>query len=261
MNFKEAMEKAMTSRGMFETQAEAVMKQIIENNDTRMGRAFDLVIQLLIVVSLVTFSVETLPNLSSASERWLHRIEVVTVLIFTVEYLLRLYLADRKPAFIFSFFGVIDLLAILPFYIASGVDLRSVRAFRFLRLFRAFKIVRYSKAIRRFHRAFVIAKEELVLFVIVTLMLLYFSAVGIYYFENEAQPDKFASVFHSLWWSVATLTTVGYGDIYPITVGGRIFTFFVLFVGLGVVAVPAGLLASALSKARAMEDASEATRR
>jgi len=139
--------------------------------------------------------------------------------------------------------------------------LRSVRAFRFLRLFRAFKIVRYSKAIRRFHRAFVIAKEELVLFVIVTLMLMYFSAVGIYYFENETQPEKFASVFHSLWWSVATLTTVGYGDIYPVTVGGRIFTFCVLLIGLGIVSVPAGLVASALSKARAMEDAGEAVRR
>ena len=81
-------------------------------------------------------------------------------------------------------------------------------------------------------------------------MLLYLSAVGIYYFENTAQPDVFSSVFHSLWWAVATLTTVGYGDIYPITVGGRIFTFLILMIGLGVVAVPAGLLASALSKVR-----------
>ncbi len=149
------------------------------------------------------------------------------------------------------------MLAILPFYVASGIDLRSIRAFRFLRLFRAFKIVRYSKAIQRFHRAFIIAREELVLFIIVTLMLLYFAAVGIYYFENEAQPDKFASVFHSLWWSVATLTTVGYGDIYPVTVGGKIFTFVVLLIGLGIVSISAGLVASALSKARAMEEASD----
>jgi voltage-gated potassium channel len=80
-------------------------------------------------------------------------------------------------------------------------------------------------------------------------------AVGIYYFENGEQPDKYASVFHSLWWSVATLTTVGYGDIYPVTIGGKVFTFAVLLLGLGVVSVPAGLVASALSKARAMEDA------
>ena len=96
-------------------------------------------------------------------------------------------------------------------------------------------------------------KEELVLYSLVTLMLLYFAAVGIYYFEYEAQPEAFRSVFHSLWWAVSTLTTVGYGDVYPITTGGRMFTFGVLMVGLGVVAVPAGLLSSALSKARELE--------
>ncbi len=85
---------------------------------------------------------------------------------------------------------------------------------------------------------------------------MYLSAVGIHYFENAAQPEQFKFVFHSLWWSVATLTTVGYGDIYPITAGGRIFTFFVLMIGLGVVAIPAGLVASALSQAR-KDEASE----
>ena len=77
--------------------------------------------------------------------------------------------------------------------------------------------------------------------------------VGIYYFENPAQPEAFRSVFHSLWWALATLTTVGYGDIYPITVGGRIFTFFILMIGLGVVAVPAGVVASTLGEARKQE--------
>jgi voltage-gated potassium channel len=230
------------------------LRRMVEENDTRRGRAFDLVIQALIVVSLVTFAVETLPDLSARAQWWLRAVEIVTVVLFTIEYLLRIVVAERKLKFIFSFYGIIDLLAILPFYLAPGVDLRSIRVLRFLRLFRAFKIVRYSKAIRRFHRAFVIAREELVLFVIVTLILLYFSAVGIYYFENEAQPEQFASVFHSLWWSVATLTTVGYGDIYPVTVGGKIFTFLVLLVGLGIVSVPAGLVASALSKAREAEE-------
>ncbi|WP_411710902.1 potassium channel family protein [Legionella septentrionalis] len=97
------------------------------------------------------------------------------------------------------------------------------------------------------------AKEELVLFLSAALIILFLAGVGIYYFENEAQPEVFSSVFHSLWWAVATLTTVGYGDIYPVTVGGKIFTFFVLVIGLGVVAVPAGMVASALSKAREME--------
>jgi voltage-gated potassium channel len=229
------------------------LKQIVERNDTKWGRVFDLAIQLLIVVSLISFSIETLPDLSATAREWLHFIEIGTVAVFTTEYLLRLWVSDRKRGYAFSFFGIIDLLAILPFYMSMGVDLRSIRALRFLRLFRAFKVVRYSKAIQRFHRAFLIAKEEIVLFLCVAVLVLYLAAVGIYYFENEAQPETFASVFHSLWWAVATLTTVGYGDVYPVTVGGRIFTFFVLLVGLGIVSVPAGLVASALSKAREME--------
>ncbi|GAB5402838.1 MAG: hypothetical protein Aurels2KO_10690 [Aureliella sp.] len=229
-------------------------RRIIEESDTSAGRAFDLVIQSLIVLSLVTFSIETLPGLSPTAQAWLGWCEVSLVAVFTAEYLLRLAIAENKLKFVFSFFGLIDLLSILPFYIASGIDLRSVRVFRLLRLFRVLKLVRYSKAIRRFHRALLIAREELVLYLVVTVMLLYLSAVGIYYCENEAQPEVFSSVFHSLWWAVATLTTVGYGDIYPITAGGRLFTFIVLLAGLGVVSVPAGLVASALSKARESED-------
>jgi voltage-gated potassium channel len=116
------------------------------------------------------------------------------------------------------------------------------------------KLARYSEAVKRFHRAFIIVKEELALFLFIALIVLYLAGVGIYYFENPAQPEAFSSIFHSLWWAVATLTTVGYGDIYPITVGGKLFTFFVLVIGLGVVSVPAGLVASALSKAREIED-------
>ena len=173
--------------------------------------------------------------------------------IFTLEYILRIYVADRKRDYILSFYGIVDLIAIAPFYLSIGIDLRSLRILRMLRLFRLFKLVRYNSAMRRFSRAFSIAKEEVVIFGIVTIMLLYLSAVGIYYFENEAQPEQFKSIFHSFWWAVATLTTVGYGDVYPVTIGGRVFTFLILMVGLGIVAVPAGLLASALSKARSEE--------
>ncbi|MCH2130522.1 MAG: ion transporter [Pirellulaceae bacterium] len=183
----------------------------------------------------------------------LRRFEVMSVVIFTVEYVLRIYVVERKLAFVTSFFGIIDLLAILPFYLALGIDLRTVRTFRLLRLFRIFKLARYSRAVQRFHRALQIASEEIVLFFFVTAILLYLAAVGIYYFEHEVQPNAFTSVFHSLWWAVATLTTVGYGDVYPVTVGGRVFTFFVLLIGLGVVSVPAGLVATALSKARELE--------
>ena len=227
----------------------AKIKRTVEESDTRAGRIFDLFIQCLIVLSLVSFSVETLPDLSESSKDILYIIEAVTVAIFTVEYLSRLLVADNKLKFIFSFYGLIDLAAILPFYIVSGIDLRAVRIFRLFRLIRILKIFRYSKAIQRFRIALLSIRDELVLFLVTTLFLLFIAAVGIYYFEKDAQPDEFGSVFHSLWWAVATLTTVGYGDVAPITVGGKIFTFVILLIGLGVVAVPAGLMASALTQA------------
>ena len=229
------------------------LKRIIEETDTLAGRAFDITIQLLIVISLISFSIETLPEISGESRQLLSAIETVTVVLFSIEYLLRLVVAKPKLGFVFSFFGLVDLFAILPFYLSTGVDLRSVRVIRLLRLVRILKIVRYNKAIARFRRAFSLAREELVLFFSAASILLFISAVGIYFFENEAQPEAFASVFHSLWWAVVTLTTVGYGDISPVTAGGKIFTFFMLMIGLGVVAIPSGLMASALSEARRLE--------
>ncbi|MDH5678738.1 MAG: ion transporter, partial [Nitrospinota bacterium] len=211
------------------------LKDVVEKNNTKAGKTFDLAIQSLIVGSLISFSIETLPDLSERTYDYLFIFEVASIGIFTIEYLLRLYFADSKVNFIFSFYGIMDLIAIVPFYMPINADLRVFRAFRLLRLF---KLFRYSKAISHYTRAFSIAKDELVLFGSAALIILYLSAVGIYYFENEAQPEAFKSVFHSLWWAVATLTTVGYGDVYPITAGGRIFTFFVLAVGLGIVAVP-----------------------
>ncbi|MDA1094571.1 MAG: ion transporter, partial [Acidobacteria bacterium] len=175
------------------------------------------------------------------------------VALFTIEYGLRIAVADDRWRFVRSFSGLIDLVAVLPFYVSLGIDLRSVRAVRLLRLLRILKLARYNSAIVRFQRAVVVAREELLVFLGIAVGLIYLSAVGIYYFENAAQPDVFASVFHSLWWAVVTLTTVGYGDVFPVTLGGRIFTFFVLMAGLGVVAVPTGLLASALVQVREEE--------
>jgi voltage-gated potassium channel len=106
----------------------------------------------------------------------------------------------------------------------------------------------------RFHIAARIVKEEMILFFIVTGILIFLSASGIYFFENESQPEVFSSIFHSFWWAIVTLTTVGYGDVYPITIGGKIFTFFVLILGIGIVTVPTGLVATALSKARKTQE-------
>lgn len=227
---------------------------IIEDNTTKKGRYFDYFIQLLIILSLVSFSIETLPDISDKSKLWLRYFEVFSILVFSIEYLLRIWVSKKPVSYIFSFYGIIDILAILPFYLVGFLDLRFLRAFRILRIFRALKVIRYNKAIQRFGVAFKLVKEEIVLFIVCTIILIFITSAGIYYFENEAQPETFKSIFHSAWWSIVTLTTVGYGDVYPITLGGRIFTFFVLMIGVGLVTVPAGLVASALSKAREIED-------
>jgi voltage-gated potassium channel len=224
------------------------IKSIVEINDNPVSRFFSLCIQALILVSIVTFSMETIPDLEPKTRSILHFVETFCVIIFTIEYLLRIYVANHKLKFIFSVFGLIDFLAILPFYLAFGVDLRSLRALRFLRLFRIFKLVRYNRAMTQFTRAIKSAKEQIFLFIFITLILIYFAAVGIYYFENQAQPEHFSSVFDSLWWAIITLTTVGYGDVYPITIGGKMFTFFILMIGLGIVAIPTGIISSALTK-------------
>lgn len=229
------------------------LRNIIEDNTTPKGKVFDYTIQGLILLSLVSFSLETLPDKNEELGHILEMIEVVCSIVFSIEYLLRIYVAEKPLKYIFSFYGIIDLFAILPFYFNRQLDLRALRAFRILRIFRALKLIRYNRALRRFHIAAGIVKEEIVLFMIVTTILVFLSASGIYFFEYDAQPEVFSSVFHSLWWAVVTLTTVGYGDVYPITIGGKVFTFFVLIIGVGIVTIPAGLVATALSKAREIE--------
>ena len=230
------------------------LRDVVERVDTRAGRAFDLAIQGLILLSAALFAIDTLPDLEPDVRALVHRAEIAIVVVFTAEYAARLWVAERRLRFATSFFGVIDLLAVLPFWLGLALDTRSARLLRLLRLVQLLKLARYSAALRRLKRALAIAREEIVLYVGVTAVLLFLAAAGIWHFEHEAQPEAFASVFSSLWWAVVTLTTVGYGDAYPVTVGGRLFTFALLFVGIGVVTVPAGIVASALSRARELED-------
>jgi voltage-gated potassium channel len=117
-----------------------------------------------------------------------------------------------------------------------------------------FKLIRYNKDLSRFHIAYGLIKEELILFLMLTFIFLFLASAGIYYFENEAQPEYFSSIIDSGWWAAVTLTTVGYGDVYPVTGGGKIFTLFILLIGVGIITIPAGLIASALSKARKIQE-------
>lgn len=232
----------------------AELRTIVNDNTTRKGRIFDYTVQVLIFSSLIAYALDTLPDNPPAMRAILRTIETVSAVLFTIEYALRIYVAKKPFKYIFSFYGMIDFLAILPFFLSTTIDMRSLRAFRIFRIFRAFKLIRYNKALNRFNIAARLVKEEIILFLIVTGIFLFLASAGIYYFENSEQPDVFSSVFHSGWWSVVTLTTVGYGDVYPVTAGGKIFTFFILMIGVGIVTIPAGLVASALTKARQMEE-------
>ena len=225
--------------------------EIVQRSDTTLGRIFDSTVIALILASVITLSINTLPDLSPSVRAVISWSEVFIVGLFTVEYALRIGTAPRKLRYAFSFHGIVDLAAILPFLLTlGGVDLRALRVLQLFRIVRILKLGRYSEAMTRFGRAMTLAKEEIVIFAGVAVALLYLSAAGIWYFEHEAQPEAFASILHSLWWATATLTTVGYGDVYPITAGGKLFTFVILMCGLGIVAVPAGLVAAALSQVR-----------
>lgn len=200
----------------------------------------------LIIFSVVTFSLETLPELDIKTRHVLDYCEYVVITIFTAEYFYRIKKSEKKLKFIISPYGLIDLFAILPFFLSFAIDLRSLRAIRLLRLVRLLKLARYSSAFDRLYQALIDSRHELVVSISILVIAIYLSAFGIYHFEHSAQPEKFRSIFDAMWWSVATVTTVGYGDLYPITLGGRVFTFFVMLASLGLVAVPTGIFATAL---------------
>lgn len=228
---------------------------LLTDSSTKIGGVFDRIIHALIILSLIEVAIETLPE-AQPYDLWLKWSERAIVAIFTVEYALRFM--SKGLGYVLSFLGAIDLLAILPFYISFGVvDLRSVRVFRLLRLLRLAKLHRYGTAWQRLRMAFIDIKDELAVHFGLTVVLLYLASVGIYYCEHDAQPEVFRSVFHAMWWAVATLTTVGYGDIYPVTVAGKLFTCVILVLGLSVVAVPSGLIASALMKQPRKDDESD----
>ena len=223
------------------------IKSLFDNTKSS-GNSFEIFIQLLIFISIITFSIETLPDLPFGIIEILSLIEVVCVAIFTFEYLGRIVYSKKGYRYIYSFYGLIDLIAILPFYISLGIDLRSIRILRLLRLFRILKLPRFNKAIRILAKSLKSIKAELSVVIAVALVFIYLSSVGIYFFENEAQPENFKSIFHSIWWAIATLTTVGYGDVYPITLGGKIFSSIIILIGIGIVAIPTGLIASSINQ-------------
>ena len=215
------------------------------------GNIFSGIIQFLILVSAVVFVIESDRQDLEVDPYKTHFVvlDVIFLALFSIEYGLRVYIEPRKRDFVLSFYGVIDLLAILPSLVFVP-GFRVLRILRFLRVFRIFKATRFVLAVDRLADALREIYQELLALVILSVMLVYLAACGIHYFEREVQPEKFGSILDSMWWAVVTLTTVGYGDVYPVTPGGRIFTAFATLIGVGLIAIPSGLLASVLTQAR-----------
>lgn len=217
------------------------------------GRVFDVAMIGLIVLSLFSSILETVQPLYRAAPRLFNGLEAVFVIVFSLEYVLRLWSCTESPRYGSAPFGrvrfaltpmaIIDLFAILPFYLPfAGLDLRYLRAFRLARLVRVAKLGRYSVALQTFGRVFWIKRHELMSSFLCLLLLLIIASCTMYYAEHEAQPQQFSSIPAAAWWAVTTLTTVGYGDVYPITAPGKLVAAVVAILGIGVFALPTGIL-------------------
>lgn len=223
-------------------------------------RRLAIALMVLIIANGLAVILETVKPLEARFSSFFYAFELFSVIIFSVEYLLRLWVADVDPKYQRSALGrlryalspmaLIDLLAILPFYLplAFTLDLRVLRLLRLFRLFRLFKMSRYVQSLRTFQRVFVAKKEELLITALMLFILLVLASSAMYAVENEAQPDKFASIPETLWWGVVTLTTIGYGDVYPVTGAGKVIGGVFAVLGIGLFALPAGILASGFSE-------------
>lgn len=245
-NIKEPVKKIVDTHN----KTRSKVRQVVNENDTPFGKAFDIFIQITILISIAVFSIETIPDLSDEWMFWLNIIDVSCYILFTVEYLARIFIAKNPFKFIFSFYGIIDLIAILPFILGRQFDLRVLRSLRVFKILTMIKMTRYREPIERFSLVLKMIRPELTLFTIISSVFLFVCAVGIHYFEYKVQPDDFSSIFQCLWWAIVTMATVGYGDVVPITTGGKIFSGIAIFLGFGIVSIPSGLIASALTRAR-----------
>ncbi|GKY87455.1 ion transporter [Sinisalibacter aestuarii] len=219
---------------------------LLDGDHERHGNKVGLAIDTLIVLSAISIALETEPSLPAALRTWLRGFEIFVLAVFSLEYIVRVWASPKPLRYIFSIWGVIDLMSILPAIAFLNPHWQALRA---LRLVRLLKLFRTSRSLERLATALGNVRGELMVFGAIWALMLYVGAVGIFLFEHDAQPEAFSSIMTSLWWAVASFTTVGYGDMVPITTGGRIFTTLVLFIGLGIIAVPAAIVTTALLEA------------
>ncbi len=240
--------------------ASHIKKRIFEliqigNRNDAASRICDYILVLAIFINLIFLVLETFID-HFPNDSVIKIIEQITVLIFMIEYILRIWTADllypningkfkSKLKFIFSFFGIIDLLSILPavlFFLPSGFV-----ALRMLRVIRVFRLFRVNAQYDAFNVMFSVLKEkknQLLSSVCLILIMILSSSLFMYNFEHNAQPDVFKDAFSGIWWSVSTVFTIGYGDIFPITIPGQILAIIIAFLGVGLVAIPTGIISA-----------------
>lgn len=234
-----------------------------QRSGDRASRLFDLVLLTLISANVTAVVVGTVPWVAARWGAELAWFELVSVLVFAVEYVLRVWSAavelkyrgiTGRLRYAVTPMALVDLIAILPSLLPFvGVDMRFARALRLMRLFRLAKLTRYLRSIRLFAEVAREKREELVLSTFVLFLLLLLSSSLMYFVENAAQPDAFSSIPATMWWAIATLTTVGYGDMYPITPLGRLFGSIVAVMGIGLFALPTAILGTGFVEAIAKE--------
>lgn len=219
-------------------------------------RAFQFSLIGLIVLNIVAVVLQSVPEIYESAKWWFDAFELFSVAVFTVEYVLRVYACTADERFSSPVLGrikfalhplaLIDLLAILPsYFVFLGLDLRALRMLRLMRLTRIFKLSRYSRAIQTLGRVLVSARFELLSSLTVMFLLLLVASSLMHYAEHEAQPEAFGSIPKAMWWAIITLTTVGYGDVYPVTLLGKFIAGGVAILGIASFAIPTSILGSA----------------
>lgn len=251
-------------------QYKAIKKRVFEiiskaENGDRFSAIFDWAIMTLIALSILSIILESFAGIYAKWHSVFSVFETITVIVFTVEYILRIWTADllypgsKHPRlkYVFSLMAIIDLLAILPFYLpfisADLRFLRMMRLFRLFRLLRVFKLGRYFEALQIIMKVIKTSGAQLIMSVALCFFVMLFSAIIMYTVENPVQPEQFPNIISSLWWAICTLTTVGYGDVYPITHIGRFFASVISLVGIGIIAIPTGIIAAGFNQAISKE--------
>lgn len=226
------------------------------SHGSKINLIFDYAIMALILLNVIALILETLPGINRQFGYVLGLFEFFSVIIFSIEYVLRIYVSSLTyPAsnnfksalkFIFSPLGLIDLLAILPFYLPLliKIDLRFLRILRLFRFLRVLKINRYNNSLNLIISVIKEKKSDLILTGFVAFLILFVASFLMYYVEGDVQPDKFPNLLSCLWWAIATLTTVGYGDVYPVTGLGKFLSGLIAIIGIGLVALPTGLVSA-----------------